>query len=129
MNYTGLTEERNEWRRQLLCGRLLDIHILKEYRLNKDSNLWRATREVEKLCEYILFLEGTKDMSVEVIVKCDYCSQDISKATLNTPYRIRLTEENRDLGSLIGFNTQPELSIPSLNFCDVNHLKQWLATK
>jgi len=60
MNYTGLTDERNEWRRQLEGGGQLDIYVLQQYRENRDSNLWRSTREVEKLCEYILFLEGTK---------------------------------------------------------------------
>ena len=60
MNYTGLTDERNEWRRQLEGGGQLDIYVLQQYREHRDSNLWRSTREVEKLCEYILFLEGTK---------------------------------------------------------------------
>ncbi len=30
---------------------------MRAYRLNRDSELWRATRQIEQLCEYILFLE------------------------------------------------------------------------
>ena len=62
MNYTGLTDERNEWKKLLESGGQLNIYVLQQYRQNRDSNLWRSTREVEKLCEYILFLEGTLAM-------------------------------------------------------------------
>lgn len=57
MDYVGLVDERNSWRNHLETGGNLDIHVLKLYRLHRNSDLWRATREVEKLCETILFLE------------------------------------------------------------------------
>lgn len=57
MKYTGLTDERDEWCQQLESGGQLDIYVLQQYRINRNSDLWRSTREVEKLCEYILFLE------------------------------------------------------------------------
>ncbi len=63
MKYTGLTDERNKWRRQIKAGLWHEPYILQQYRINRESNLWRSTREVEKLCEYVLFLEGATTMS------------------------------------------------------------------
>lgn len=57
MEYTGLTDERNSWIIEINEGRWLEPFVLKQYRENRGSNLWRSTREVEKLCEYVLFLE------------------------------------------------------------------------
>jgi hypothetical protein len=55
-----LTDERNKWRSEIQEGLWHEPHILQQYRANRDSNLWRSTREVEKLCEYILHLEKNK---------------------------------------------------------------------
>jgi hypothetical protein len=58
----NLTEERNHWRKQMESGNFLDPHYLAEYRINRDSDLWRSTRAVEQLCEYILWLESIHDL-------------------------------------------------------------------
>ena len=62
-----LPDERHSWRCQILKGEWQDPHILAEYRKNRHSDLWRASRQGEQLCEYILHLEdlleavGVKD--------------------------------------------------------------------
>ncbi len=56
--FDWLIEERNNWRKQMEVGVWQDPHILQEYRKNRESMLWRASRQGEKLCEYILFLEA-----------------------------------------------------------------------
>lgn len=52
-----LVEERNLWKKEFEEGKK-PVAILEDYRHNRDSNLWRTSRSVEQLCEYILFLEG-----------------------------------------------------------------------
>jgi len=61
MELNILTDERNKWRRQLETQSTdWDEPIyLQDYRLNRNSDLWRSTRALEKLCEYILYLEAT----------------------------------------------------------------------
>ena len=54
----SLIEERNKWRREFSAGEHPSIHVLDEYRENRDSELWRSTRAVEKICEYALYLES-----------------------------------------------------------------------
>ena len=61
--YTVLTDERYTWRQEIKHGFWHEPYVLQQYRVNRDSNLWRSTREVEKLCEYILHLEGANNMS------------------------------------------------------------------
>ncbi len=52
-----LVEERNSWKAELdRCG-YIDLHLLEQYRENRESELWRASRQGERLCEYILWLE------------------------------------------------------------------------
>jgi hypothetical protein len=65
--YTGLTDERHTWRVEIEQGLWHEPHVLQQYRENRESNLWRATREVEKLCEYVLFLESklTEQMDIK----------------------------------------------------------------
>lgn len=54
-----LIKERHGWRDQLERGEgWHEPDILSQYRVNRDSTLWRASRQAEKLCEYILFLES-----------------------------------------------------------------------
>lgn len=123
MNYTGLTDERNEWRRQLESGSGLSIYVLQQYKLNRNSDLWRSTREVEKLCETILFLEGAKPMSEKYTVQCDFCRCDISYNSQEGDYRIRLLEEDRQRE--VAPSSSRELE-RFMNFCNLAHLKQWL---
>lgn len=52
-----LTDERHTWRVEIEQGLWHEPLVLQQYRENRESNLWRSTREVEKLCEYVLFLE------------------------------------------------------------------------
>jgi len=123
MKLTILTDERNEWRRQLESGSALNIYVLQQYRLNRNSDLWRSTREVEKLCETILFLEGAKPMSEKYSVHCDFCGCDISHTNQEGEYRIRLIEEDRLRED--AFSSSRELE-RFMNFCNLAHLKQWL---
>jgi len=55
-----LIEERNHWRQNMEAGTFDDPLYLMEYRINRNSELWRSTRAVEQLCEYILWLESKK---------------------------------------------------------------------
>lgn len=52
-----LKDERNSWRYDLENGLWNEPYVLQQYREHRESNLWRSTREVEKLCEYVLYLE------------------------------------------------------------------------
>lgn len=52
-----LKDERIGWRNDLNLGTWTEPYALQMYRKNRESSLWRSTREVEKLCEYILYLE------------------------------------------------------------------------
>jgi len=124
--YTGLTDERYTWRCELQNGIWYEPYVLQQYRANRDSNLWRATREVEKLCEYILHLEGAKPMSETYKVTCDHCDTDITADKYYPTYRIRLQEEVRNLlpeGEQ--GEAKPELS-RAMNFCNLEHLQDWL---
>lgn len=50
---------RNKWRDQIqLNDDLIGCPTLDNYRTNRDSNGMRLPRELEQLCEYILYLEG-----------------------------------------------------------------------
>jgi hypothetical protein len=56
-DYNWLTDERHKWRAEIEQGLWYEPSVLQQYRANRESNLWRSTREVEKLCEYVLYLE------------------------------------------------------------------------
>lgn len=127
MNYIGLIDERDAWRRQLESGSHLDIYVLQQYKLNRNSNLWRSTREVEKLCETILFLEGATPMSETYTVLCDQCQEDITFTTSEKSFRIRVVEEGR-VPSSNNLNPTRELD-RYMNFCNLVHLKEWLAQR
>lgn len=50
---------RNKWRDQIILNDgLIGCPTLDKYRTNRDSNGMRLPRELEQLCEYILYLEG-----------------------------------------------------------------------
>lgn len=53
-----LTTERDTWKAQYEAGEPCPALVLQEYREKRNSNLWRMSRQVEMLCEYILYLEG-----------------------------------------------------------------------
>ncbi len=53
-----LLEERNRWREEFKTGEGYDPHYLQLYRLHRESDLWRMSRQVEKLCEYVIYLES-----------------------------------------------------------------------
>jgi len=53
-----LIEERNLWRQQMEEGNFTEPHPLyEEYLKNRNSNLWRCSRQLEKIFEYINYLE------------------------------------------------------------------------
>lgn len=53
----NLVEERDAWRASFKEGKLYS-KILQDYRDNRNSELWRLSKNIEYLCEYVLFLEG-----------------------------------------------------------------------
>lgn len=127
MQLTILTDERNQWRQHLESGGELSIYVLQQYRLNRNSNLWRSTREVEKLCETILFLEGAKPMSESYSVHCDQCQSDISQPVEANKNRIRVMEEGRQ--PFPGSAPDGGELGRSMNFCSLDHLQEWLAQR
>lgn len=54
----NLVAQRNEWRKQMEEGTFYS-NILEAYKQNRHSELWKTSETVERLCEYILFLEHT----------------------------------------------------------------------
>lgn len=54
---SDLVEERNSWRKQMEEGNFDPHPLYKEYLANRDSNLWRASCQIEKMFEYIRYLE------------------------------------------------------------------------
>jgi hypothetical protein len=52
-----LVEERERWRKEYEAGTKLNSPILNQYRANRNSELWRVSRAVEQLCEYVVYLE------------------------------------------------------------------------
>lgn len=54
----NLVKSRDEIRALIEANNSLDNPILNAYKLNRDSEMWRVSKVVEELCEYILYLEG-----------------------------------------------------------------------
>ena len=52
----SVVEEREEWARN--ARQLADNYYLNQYKLNRGDPFWRSTRELERLCEYVLYLES-----------------------------------------------------------------------
>jgi hypothetical protein len=61
-----LVNERNQWRKEFLASKRIPW-LLEEYKKNRDSELWRSTRVVEELCEYVFHLESC----VKGMIICD----------------------------------------------------------
>lgn len=53
-----LLQERDDWRQGFEEGTYGRPGLLRDYHIHRDSELWRASRQVEKLCEYALYLES-----------------------------------------------------------------------
>jgi|GEM_PF-5116499 hypothetical protein len=53
----SLVDERNEWFRLYSETSARPFYLI-QYETNRNSELWRAAREHEKLCEYAKALEG-----------------------------------------------------------------------
>lgn len=54
----NLVKSRDEIRALIEANNSLDNPVLNAYKLNRDSEMWRVSKVVEELCEYILYLEG-----------------------------------------------------------------------
>lgn len=52
----NLVQDRNDMLEYFLKGGK-PHGLLEDYRENRDSESWRVSRQVEELCEYVLFLE------------------------------------------------------------------------
>ena len=102
-------------------------YVLQQYRAHRDSNLWRSTREVEKLCEYVLHLEGTLSMSETFKVTCDACGKDLSSSDHYPEYSLRLIETTirANPGATENPDSKPELDAIK-NYCNLACLKDWL---
>ena len=66
-----LLEERQSWREYYKNGGRPDCPYLNDYVKNRDSDLWRSTRALEKLCEYILYLEEKIMDFDDIISACE----------------------------------------------------------
>ena len=121
-----LPDERYTWRQEIKYGFWHEPFVLQQYRANRDSCLWRSTREVEKLCEYILHLEGTKAMSETFTIICDNCQKDLSITTIYPKYSLRLIETSIKTSSDAIENPDSKPELDSIkNFCNLNCLIEW----
>ena len=59
----GLVERRDKWKAQFKAGDDPNFLILEDYKKNRDSEMWRASSYIERMCEYILYLEENLDES------------------------------------------------------------------
>lgn len=57
----GLRDERKSWRERFNGG--FKPYLLVDYIEHRESELWRSTRIMEQLCEYILWLEAKHERS------------------------------------------------------------------
>ena len=55
-----LVEERNSWRTEMRKGNFEPHPLYKEYLANRQSELWRSSRQLERIFEYIMYLEECK---------------------------------------------------------------------
>jgi hypothetical protein len=52
-----LVAERESWRMDIQSGNFFVHELYEDYVLNRNSELWRSTRQLERLFEYIMYLE------------------------------------------------------------------------
>ena len=55
-----VVKDRNSIRASIEALGYLESPILNDYRINRNSEVWRLSRAVEELCEYILYLVEEK---------------------------------------------------------------------
>lgn len=53
----SLVKEREQWLEEFKIG-IVDLPLLATYKANRASNSWRSTHSLEKICEYVIYLEG-----------------------------------------------------------------------
>lgn len=53
----NLVKTRDQWLESFRKGEQPTSRLLQDYRQNRDNEMWRASKEVEELCEYIIYLE------------------------------------------------------------------------
>lgn len=53
----SLARERDQWRSEFRHGTRQRPYLMTMYEENRSNDLWRSTRTVEELCEYVLHLE------------------------------------------------------------------------
>ena len=55
----NVLDERKAWTKAYLEGEPCDSLWLADYRKNHESDTWRASSQMEKLCAYVLVLEDS----------------------------------------------------------------------
>ena len=53
----SLVKQRNEWREQIESGDFEVHNAYSIYKENRNSELWRSTAQLERIFEYIMYLE------------------------------------------------------------------------
>lgn len=66
----NLISQRKSWTKEwesgvipfyFIKGVKVSSEKLEDYRLNKFSSLWRANTEYERLCDYLIWLNGSRN--------------------------------------------------------------------
>lgn len=52
-----LVQERESWRKEMESGTFFVHHMYQSYKMNRNSPYWRSTKQLERLFEYIMYLE------------------------------------------------------------------------
>lgn len=74
----NLVEQRLRWRAEFNSGERPELEPLKHYESIRCSETERMSAQVEKLCEYILYLESKiQVISEPLFTKCATCGQDV----------------------------------------------------
>jgi hypothetical protein len=56
-----LVEQRLQWLAKFKEGFRPSSSVLEDYRKHRLSNSWRASKGIEELCEYIIYLESINE--------------------------------------------------------------------
>lgn len=57
----NIVDERYTLRRAFEKGYKPDCPVLEDYRKNRNNPHWRLSKQIETLCEYILYLEAKSE--------------------------------------------------------------------
>lgn len=60
---TSAIKQRMMWQEAFRNGEAVNSFYLREHKKNRNDPHWRTTRELEHLCEYIIYLEEMFDES------------------------------------------------------------------